>query len=212
VPKRLASLALVVGLAIVAAGCGGGGPSDSSSDWSASDVAKGEAQLESKLTAEGLDPTKTETECVMKGVEGFASPSEALGNSELSSQQGEDLETLGHSCFGGSEDGSDESGAGEEPESLYSGPACEEELSSAGCIQEVEEGESKAIAEGEETYGDEAEEAGSEGTESGEVNPGLREMDEETPAGIRRRRGHSVTLLRAPGVGKGETKAMRRTS
>jgi hypothetical protein len=179
VSKRLASLALVVGLAIVAAGCGGGGSSDSSSEWSASDVAKGEGKLESKFTAEGLNPTKAEIKCVMKGVEGFASPSEAWGDSELSSHQEEDLEALGHSCFGGGEDGSDESSAGEEPESLYSGPACEEELSSSGCIQEVEERESKAIAEGEETYGDGGEEAGTEGSESGEVNPGLQEMDEE---------------------------------
>jgi hypothetical protein len=179
VPKRLASLALVVGLAMVAAGCGGGGSSDSSSGWSASDVAQAETKIAGTLTAEGVTATKAETECIRKGLEPLASPSEVLGNAEPSSQQGEEIEELTITCLGGEQTASDESGSGREPESLYSGPACEEELSSSGCIQEVEERESKAIAEGEETYGDGAEEAGTEGPEGGEVNPGLQEMDEE---------------------------------
>jgi hypothetical protein len=179
VSKRLASLALVVGLAIIAAGCGGGSSSDSSSEWSASDAAQTESKLADTLTAEGVTPTKAETECIRKGLEPLASPSEVLGNTEPSSQQREEIEELTTTCLGGEQTGTTESASGGEPESLYSGPACEEELASSGCIQEVEERESKAIAEGEETYGDGAEEAGTEGSESGEVNPGLQEMDEE---------------------------------
>lgn len=176
-PKRLASLA------IVAAGCGGGSPSAgssvSSSEWSASDLAQTESKIADTLTEEGLTPTTAETECIRKGLEPLASPSEVLDNAEPNSKQGEEIEELTTACLGGKQTASAESGLGGEPESLDCGPACEEELSSSGCIQEVEERESKAIAEGEETYGDGAEEAGSEGSESGEVNPGLQEMDEE---------------------------------
>jgi hypothetical protein len=179
VPKRLASLVVVVGLAVIAAGCGGGSSSDSSSEWSASDAAQIESTLADTITAEGLTPTKAETECIRKGLEPLASPSEVLGDTQPSSQEREEIEDFTTTCLGGDQTASDESGSGGEPESLYSGPACEEELSSSGCIQEVEERESKAIAEGEETYGDGAEEAGTEGSESGEVNPGLQEMDEE---------------------------------
>lgn len=107
-PKRLASLALVVGLAIVAAGCGGGGSSDSSSGWSASDVAQTENKIADTLTAEGVTATKAETECIRKGLEPLASPSEVLGNAEPSSQQREEIEELTITCLGGEQTASDE--------------------------------------------------------------------------------------------------------
>jgi hypothetical protein len=172
VSKRLASTALVVGLAIIAVGCGGGGSSAVSSEWSASDAAKVEAKLADTLTERGFTPTKAGTECIREGLEPVASASEILGNAQASSKQNEEIEEILTDCIGESGSGSTETASGGEPESLYAGPACEEELSSSGCIQEVEEKESTDLREGEETYG-----AGAE--ESGEENQGLQEMNEE---------------------------------
>jgi hypothetical protein len=95
VSKRLVSLAFVLGLAVIAAGCGGGG----SSGWSSSAVAKVEGELADKITESGITPTKDETSCIVKGLEPIVSESEALSNKTPTSQQGQEVEEITTGCL-----------------------------------------------------------------------------------------------------------------
>lgn len=94
--KRLVSLAFVFGLAVIAAGCGGGG----SSGWNSSAVAKIEGEVAEKLTEVGVTPTKDETSCMVNGLESIVSESEALSNKTPTSQQNQEIEEITTGCLG----------------------------------------------------------------------------------------------------------------
>jgi len=134
--------AVVVVVVLVTSGGGG------SSGWSSGDVAKAESALANKLTEEGLTPTKSETECLVKGLEPIVSASELLSNAPNDSTQKKDeVEQVTRDCVSGSSSSSSSSISGEteeiygEAEETLSGPACQEDVSSSACQEEATEKE-----------------------------------------------------------------------
>lgn len=175
-PKRLVFLAVslaLIGGALVVTGCGSSDGSSDSSEWSSDDTAKVESALSDKLTEEGVTPSKAMTECIVKGLEPLASASEVLGNADTTPEQQEQVEELTSGCI------SDPSGALDD---LYSGPACQDNLSSGECVEEVQGklGEVGAEAEEESESSSPEEESGEyEEEEYEEENEGLNELNEE---------------------------------
>jgi hypothetical protein len=117
------AIGLVAIFAIGLTGCGGGS-SDHSSEWSSGD----EAKVESEIVSSAPEVSDEIVACTVKGIAAEYSPSEVF-EGEGSSEDQENVEGMIRDCAGDSSSSVD----------LYGGDACQDNLSSGGCVEEVEE-------------------------------------------------------------------------
>lgn len=136
--------ALAVVSVVAIAGCGSSGPSSNgSSGWSSSQVEQVEGKIANVMTENGLTPSKSQTGCMVAGLERMGvSASEVLGNAEASSDQKSEIDELLEECTGlstspGADGSASDEGIEEEAEETLSGPACQEDLESEGCREEA---------------------------------------------------------------------------
>lgn len=124
--KRL-SVFPVVGLVAIFAvgitGCGGGS-SDNSSEWNSGD----ESRVESEIASSAPELSSEVVACSVKGVTAEYSPSEVF-EGEGSAEDREKVEGIIRDCAGDSSSSVD----------LYGGDACQDDLATGECVEEVQE-------------------------------------------------------------------------
>ncbi len=116
-------LALGAVFVIGMTGCGGGS-SDHSSEWNSGD----ESKVESEITSSGPEVSDEIVACTVDGITAAYSPSEVF-EGEGSDEDQENIEGIIRDCAGDSSSNVD----------LYGGDACQDNLASGGCVEEVEE-------------------------------------------------------------------------
>lgn len=114
---------LVAIFAIGITGCGGGS-SDHSSEWNSGDKSK----VESEIVSSAPEVSDEIVACTVEGIAAEYSPSEVF-EGEGSNEDQENVEGIIRDCAGDSSSSID----------LYGGDACQDNLASGECVEEVQE-------------------------------------------------------------------------